>query len=44
VKVIRTATLGSRVDEVFRRRGGGWYVISGDRLWDHDGGIALATL
>ncbi|MFF5235495.1 hypothetical protein [Dactylosporangium sp. NPDC000521] len=32
MKVIRTATLRSRVDEVFRRHGGGWYVISAEHL------------
>ncbi|MEV4139953.1 hypothetical protein AB0J72_48310 [Dactylosporangium sp. NPDC049742] len=32
MKVIMTATLHSRVDEVFRRHGGGWYVISAEHL------------
>ncbi|MEV0136293.1 hypothetical protein AB0H83_48675 [Dactylosporangium sp. NPDC050688] len=32
MKAIRTATLRSRVEEVFRRHGGGWYVISAEHL------------
>jgi hypothetical protein len=32
VKVVRTAKLPSRLDEVFGRHGGGWYMISGKQL------------
>jgi hypothetical protein len=32
VKVVRTATLRSRVDEAFGRHGGGWYIITGNQL------------
>ena len=32
MNVVRSATLPSRVDEVFRRHGGGWYALCGTRL------------
>jgi hypothetical protein len=32
VRVVRAVAVGCRVDEEFRRRGGGWYVISGSEL------------
>ncbi|WP_203989053.1 hypothetical protein [Virgisporangium aurantiacum] len=32
MKLVRTARLRSRVDEAFRRHGGGWYLICGNQL------------